>query len=499
MRDSLTFSFRCAVLAAGILTVVEPESAWSQTLGLGGLPSQQRLLEEQLRPLIAPNLRTPSQQERFQYDYGAVVSYTGLWFEDHGPAALGDFQRSRAVHQWDLRPWMSFDYDGVHRGFVRGQLDYLNYHDGDSYGRGSDWKGPFIDIGFYQLDVDEALRRYAGDDNDVWSADFSIGRQFLFIGRGLSFALTTDAVSLDWQRQDWGGLLFGSQSIAHNDNIDTSVPGFDRSQREFFGGQLEYQGFDHHELYGYVVVQRDRSSESPDDPLQEFDYDSEYWGIGADGELMFGEPESVVGMQDVRYFAEFVLQRGRSFGRGATAGQDAIHAWSVDAGLIYYMNAPQRPRFLIEYARANGDADRISPQNTRAGNLPGTTDNGFLGFGFLNTGVNFAPLFANLEFVRLGAALRPFDHACNPGLRDLEVGTSAFFYRRAEANGGVSDIRADIAGGKSLGTEWDLFVNWRVSSDVLLLLNYGIFTPDSDSFSDDRSRQFVSLNLSWLL
>jgi hypothetical protein len=62
----------------------------------------------------------------------------------------------------------------------------------------------------------------------------------------------------------------------------------------------------------------------------------------------------------------------------------------------------------------------------------------------------------------------------------------------------VSDRRADIAGDHFLGTEVDLFMNWRLSSDLYFLVNYGTFFPDADSFTVDNSRQFLGFNLTWL-
>ena len=498
---------RCYWLAVGlvIFACMPSGSASAQIPGAGSLPQQRRLLLDQLRPLILlPELRTPVQEEPFQYDYGAVLRYTGLWFEDQGPQFLGTtqarkFQGSRSVHQWDFRPWASASYDGVHHGFVRGQLDFLQYNSGDSFRRNSDWDGPFVDVGYYRLDVDEAMRRYHDRVVDSWAADLVVGRQFLFVGRGIAFSLTADAVSLDWGWRDWGGLLFAGQSIRHFDNIDLSIPGFTRSDRAFFSAQLEYQRLDHHQPYGFVVVQRDHSDESPEDPDQEFEYDSEYWGIGITGEALFGSPPCAVGVPNLMYFAEAMLQRGNSFGDGATEHRDSIRGWAIDAGLDYFWQAPMKPRFHLEYARASGDPDRRMPQNTIAGNQPGTTDEGFLSFGFLNTGVSFLPLFANLEFVRAGAAFRPFDESHNQRLRELEIGTSGFAYWRPSAQGGVSDVRADIPGDRYLGSEWDLFVNWRLSSDLYMILNYGIFWPHEDSFSVDESRQFLSWNFTWLL
>ena len=41
-------------------------------------------------------------------------------------------------------------------------------------------------------------------------------------------------------------------------------------------------------------------------------------------------------------------------------------------------------------------------------------------------------------------------------------------------------------------------MNWRLSSDLYFLVNYGTFFPDAGSFSVERSRQFLGFNLTWL-
>ncbi len=164
------------------------------------------------------------------YDYGAVLLYAGMWYEDSGPFNLGDFQNSRALHMAEIRPWFSTTLDGVHHGFIRGQFDYVRYNDGDEYffTDRSEEQGPFVDIGFYRLDIDEAFRVYRGDVIDSWAADFSAGCQFLFVGRGLAYAMTADGVALDATAGDWGGLLFATKLVPHYDNIDITAATFCR-------------------------------------------------------------------------------------------------------------------------------------------------------------------------------------------------------------------------------------------------------------------------------
>src|SRR5262245_46232546 len=72
---------------------------------------QQRFLEEQIRPLIQPELLSAPVEDRFQYDFGAILRYNAMWYEDHGPdvpfpfPGINDFQGSRAAHDFDFRPW----------------------------------------------------------------------------------------------------------------------------------------------------------------------------------------------------------------------------------------------------------------------------------------------------------------------------------------------------------------------------------------------------------
>jgi|GEM_PF-1554706 hypothetical protein len=500
-----------AAIVAALTFVGIGQTVDAQISGATDLPYQQRFLTEQLRPLIAPEFVNEPSAERLTYDYGAVLRYGEIWLQDSGAPGLGDFQASRGAHLWEIRPWFSASVDNVHHVFVRGQYGFMQYEKGDSFIRNSEWQGPFVDIGFYQLDIDEAARRYRCEWVEDWAADLTVGRQFLFLGRGLAYALTTDAVVLDGSRGEWGGMIFGSRSIPHYDNIDISAPSFERSDRRFFGGQLEYQGFDHHELYAFALMQRDRSGEvirvaaagGGLVPIQRFDYDSEYWGIGATGEAIFGLPEECGGITNLQYYAEFILQTGRSYADLQATRREDIHGWATDLGLVYQSNERTAPRFDIEYAHASGDSDRRAPQATSFGNRVGTRDTGFLGFGYINTGVSFAPLLANLRFVRLGASCFPFENDCQDcysnWLRNMQVGANAFAYWRPQERGGTSDIRNDLPGSSYLGSELDFYVSWRLSSDLYMLANYGLFNPNDKSFSVNSSRQFVGWSLNWLL
>ncbi len=230
-------------------------------------------------------------------------------------------------------------------------------------------------------------------------------------------------------------------------------------------------------------------------------YDSTYWGIGASGEVLFGEPGQEIGIPNLRFHTEFIVQSGQ---HQEGLRRSDISAWAFDSSLDYFFTVPGRPRVGFKYSHASGDNSRAGgPQPSGGTNEPGTKDSTFAGFGYVNTGISFAPLFSNLELVRLSAAMRPFDDPDSPAWQNLEVGTSMFFYWRAAADAQVSNAGADTPGDSYLGHEWDVHLNWRLSSDLFLLLNYGVFFPHGGSFSplgeNDHSRQFLTVNLNWLL
>ncbi|MFP6767019.1 MAG: alginate export family protein, partial [Planctomycetaceae bacterium] len=411
-------------------------------------------------------------------------------------------------------PWASLTYGELHRGFVRGQFGYLSYYKDDHYGRDQfgfpipgasnhDWQGPYVDLGYYEMDLDAAVRKSGIGDAKNWSADLWIGRQFIYLGRGITFGLNSDGINLDWSYDKWGGQAFGSQSITRNSGGINSNVAYQLNHRRFYGGQIEYQGWDRRNLYSYILGQWDNSSGIL---ATQNAYDTLHWGIGTAGEALFGEPGNEWGLPNLRYHSELIVEGGtqRFFGQ-----DDDISASAVSTGLDYFWSTPGRPRVGVEYARASGDRSRAGPPQPSVGaNVGGTTDSTFLGFGYLNTGASFSPLFTNLEFVHLSAAMRPFDdperpYPEQPSWKNLEIGTSGFFYWRSEADAAISDIRANLTGDRYLGHEWDLHVNWKMSSDLFLLINYGIFFPHSGSFSPDqdnhRSRQFFTVNLNWLL
>jgi hypothetical protein len=283
--------------------------------------------------------------------------------------------------------------------------------------------------------------------------------------------------------------LFG-QSIKWIRNIDQSPPVASHSERDFYGVQATYKGLTDHQPFFYYLWQQDGTHEKPEDPNQEYDYDSQYLGVGSTGRAV---------LRNLYYQTELVWEHGRDFGFGSTAGQDPICALAYDLNLTYVFQDRHRPEASFEYLFASGDSDRVgSPTNTIGGNLPGTDDHGFNGFGFRNTGLAFAPPISNVHMFRVGGDFRPLPD--NRAVENLLLGADFFYFLKAEAAAAgpaLDSLRHDL----DLGPEVDVYCNWRITSDLLWTVRYGVFLPggafSEPAVHDCRNFLFTGLSFSF--
>ncbi|MCP4709036.1 MAG: hypothetical protein GY869_10455 [Planctomycetes bacterium] len=81
---------------------------------------------------------------------------------------------------------------------------------------------------------------------------------------------------------------------------------------------------------------------------------------------------------------------------------------------------------------------------------------------------------SNLNVLRLGASTFPANHI--ELFKDLEVATNFFVYHKNESSGAASDSLS-VNNDDYLGSEFDLFLNWRITSDLAWSVQYGMFFP----------------------
>jgi hypothetical protein len=265
-------------------------------------------------------------------------------------------------------------------------------------------------------------------------------------------------------------------------DFDASWKDFDNDVfRGWFGGKLSYRTKAADEFYGFFIHQADFNGDR--DPrlgvgTVDFDYDSSYLGIGADGSFT----------SNLIYLAEFVYEFGESQSdplRGVQSGED-ISAWAARGQLTYLLGDAWSTRFEYENIFASGDSNRLTTSDTVGGNLAGSRDTAFNSMGFVNTGLAFSPSLSNIMTFRLGASTFPFTAV--DGFQQFQVGIDLFALNKMDPKGPIDEPTSDD---RFLGFETDLFMNYRITSDLAVTARYGVFFPGAAIATETDTRHFV--------
>jgi len=417
--------------------------------------------------------------QKFRLDYGGWYNFYFFLFDD-------GFNSSRTLRQHELRLWASFSADqGVHKGYVRGRFEFEDFNPGDNFDPNDedDGEGPELERGWYVFDLAQALRVYEGMDIP-WEMKVKLGRDLVYIGTGYAIDVPLDHIMIQGEFLDFQTTYILGQTPLWTENIDRSDPVEDRSERIFHIIEQKYVGWDNHEPFWYIAWQDDRTTESPNAPFQNYEYDSRYIGFGSTGELV----------ENLRYSTEWVFERGDSYGDRRFLHTNEIDAWAFDHRFDYIFRTPYQPVVSLEYMFASGDPNRLgSPTNAEGGNTFDFTDNSFVGFGFRDTGIAFSPRLSNIHIWRMGGSFRPFPN--KEALRNMEVGTDWYLYWKNRSSAAVSDPLANQQSGY-LGWEMDYYTNWRITNDLAWTARFGMFFPGS-AFEDQTTRTFLLTGLTW--
>lgn len=436
---------------------------------------QQRAIEERNRQLYD---RTLPVSQKFQLDWGGWFDWFTFLYDD-------GVNSSRTQRSYDLRLWAGLTADrGIHTGYARMRLGWVDWNHGDDYnGNEDDVVGPNLERGWYEVDIAKALKTY-GSVNLPMTLKAKVGRDFVQAGTGYAISLPLDHVQVLSEFLNFETRFVAGKTPASTLNIDRSFPVSDQSGRNFWIIEERYRGLQNHEPFFYYAINSDHTREEPLDLLQNYDYDSHYIGWGSTGNFT----------RSLRYSTEWVLERGHDYGDRRFLHRDQIKAWAFDQEIEYLFQHRTKPRASLEYMFASGDADRLdSPTNAEGGNRRDHLDKSFIGFGFRDTGLSFAPRLSNVHVWRAGGSFQPLaETRVGDG---LELGTNYFLYYKHKADAAVSDPLADEQSGY-LGWEMDYFANYRMTSDLSLTVRFGTFFPGA-AFSDETTRTFLLTGITW--
>lgn len=436
--------------------------------------NQQRLIEEELEAARRAQL-PPSQ--RVSFEFGGWYSPYFFLFDD-------GINSSRTLRRHDLRLWArTVLEDGAHEFYLRIRGSFVDFNTGDSYnGNDDDWEGPNLERGYYQFDLSRALVA-TGHRPPAANLTLKLGRDLATLGTGLVLATPLDQVAAQIDYADFRLTGLAGRTVGSTQDFDLLRP-IDRSRRAFFGAELRYRRFERHEPFVYVLWQDDRNIERRANPFQQYNYDSFYLGLGSTGELV----------RNLFYAAEWAYETGSSYSDGSFLQSNEIHAWALDTQLEYLFPGPHKTRASVEYLFGSGDSDRrFSPTSTIGGNRGDFSDTSFIGFGFRDTGLAFAPRYSNLHMWRAGASFYPWPDDLR--LRELQLGADCYLFHKHHRDGAASDPTADVQSGY-LGWELDWYANWRVTSDLVWTTRFGVYFPGS-AFDDQTTRTFLLMGFSW--
>ncbi len=436
-----------------------------------------------------------SMSQRLLWDWGGSETTSINTFDD--PVLISDIRvrhKRRTKKQNDFNLWGSLNLDEVHSFYVRLKGQHIDYNRGDHY-RSSEnqlkWNlEEGFDEGTYIMNIDKAVEKYFKYTMPL-QLRLTAGRFTTSIGSQLAYTKKTNGVQLDGQSKWVGFKIFGARNLIDEENVDFSVPGFRSSKRYFYGTEVSYKGFKKHAPYLFALIQEDLSGENLEDPNQDYEYDSRYYGIGSRGQLT----------NKLYYSIEGIMEDGRSNpeagsatdGTGLEGPPDAEHidAWALDASLHYSVNVITHPNLSVEYAFGTGDSDRSAKVvSTTPGNKEGTTDRNFLYFGYIDTGLSLAPRLANLQMFKFGLSMTPSEIIKK---KNVSLNTNFFLFRKDKKEAEISDNRA-VKSHRNIGKEIDISVVWNAFSDLNVSVDYGRFYPGG-AYYYDEARDNVSITI----
>lgn len=462
----MTKDFSRTLLKIGLVAVLVLLCAGQETVAQ---QSASKVYDEQLR--VALDKQTPTRSD-VTLDVGGWLSFA---FFDYDDAAA---RKERTLREFQLRGWLSLNLQDTHQFYVRGLLNFDDWNSNTNSTGGGDDFDERIERAWYQVNLGRLL---GCDPGSGFNMHFKVGRDFQTIGNSLVLSIPLDMINVQADIGDWQVTSFVGRTIWRSNNIDDSLLLDNRQDRVIFGTEVAYEGFSNHRPFVYFLGNWDHTDPAAASPSQSYRYDSRYVGIGSRGILC---------SDNLRYEVEFAGEWGETYSNNVTSGRDHIEAYAFDLMLEYLFDCQTRPRVMLEYIFGSGDPDRTtSAVATAGGNTVNTPDNAFNAFGFRDTGIAFAPEISNIHVFTGGVSCFPLENS--EMFKNLETGAKIFFYAKDRPGGAISDTTG-TNNARWVGFEWDLFCNWRITSDLAWTVRYGMFHPSSAYDGGDKSpRDFL--------
>ena len=417
--------------------------------------------------------------------YGAWISDTYIDFQDDIHNRFKpDLIKSLDLR--DLRLWYTFQIGDKFTGYFRAKTQNYDFTMGSGVAKPD----------FFQLqpvDLDLGYLEYRIDPLQK----VRVGRQFIQVGRGFTLADNLDGVdyraTFTKKLAGWDAEAFWGTTPNREFNIDDSIIGFNHgdTRRDFGFLEANYTHHSGNRYYAYHEFQTDSSAtESLTQRAQDFHYNSNYTGVGA----------NIRPNQDLLILTEGGFEGGSTRTDALGGARVDVSAEFFEALGLYTLSQYHNNALVqAEYLWGSGDANRKNVVDSFGGKQDLSKDQNFLYFGRFDTGLALSPRLSNLHILRAGfqESLRmngPRVHATDP-----LVGIKFTEYWKEHIAGAISDTLA-TGNGKHVGDAADMYLAWRIWSDTVLNVQYGHFKPGNAYPEGTRSgtdRYVVSTTLSF--
>ncbi|PIS33374.1 MAG: hypothetical protein COT38_05610 [Candidatus Omnitrophica bacterium CG08_land_8_20_14_0_20_41_16] len=296
-----------------------------------------------------------------------------------------------------------------------------------------------------------------------------------------------DGIQLTKYSNKWLSKFFFAHSLPHENNVDYSIPGYDKdgNDRYFLEGELGYLAKQASKIYLFFLIQKDNSKPHPADTAQNYRYDSQYFGSG------------FTGLKDNFSFrGEIIKETEKSHTDSSAGGQrKPIDAWAALLGVRYKFKRPFEPESDMEIAYGSGDKDRSNVTNTEKGNI-NSKDTNFLYFGDYAGGYALSPRLSNLYIYKFDQSLKPFYFTNS--FKDITMGAKILAYLKDKKNAGISDSETSEKK-HFVGTEFDFYFYWPITKDLNFVMRYGVFYPGGAYSKDtDSNTKYLYTRLTYL-
>ncbi len=391
----------------------------------------------------------------------------------------------KASMEENMYLWFSLKYHEPYYLYFRLADSYIHRNVGTGYtGIGDDNEGPYVSAAYIQWDMKP--------EQNI-SAKWTFGRQFYYLGRGLVYADINDGAMVEVEPSAIPVYIkyLIAYTRPHQENIDFSVPGFDKNgQRLFTGGEASYMGIPNSAIYILGLYQKDLADPHPDDPVQQYGYNSYYYGGGF----------STAIWKPLEFWSEVIIEQGTTFTDTTRVPlrESIIESVGWVSGVKYRVEAPTRPILEFEYAFGSGDNNRARVTNVGVGGDTDGQDHNFLYFGYYLAGYALNPRLSNLSILSLGGSFQPFmDCGYLSIFKKMAVGSKYYLYWKDESRAGTSNFQS-VANSVDVGNEIDFYLHWQITDQLRTSVRYGIFYPgDAFPAPTNDNTKFFSASLTY--